>query len=89
MTLLISPSFPPMKASCLLKIPSDAEWQYEPKYNPPGESLNRYFRVVVPLQQLVADRDVIDCEMVICSRRNLSFDGLLQRIDPAAFGNSL
>jgi len=48
MTLPISLSFPPMEASCLLKIPSDAKWQYEPKYNPRGESLNRYFRVVGP-----------------------------------------
>jgi hypothetical protein len=54
-----------MEASCLLKIPSDAEWQYEPKYNPKGESLNRYFRVVGPYYRSSKRIDMLDREIVI------------------------
>ena len=69
-----------MEASCLLKIPSDAEWQYEPKYNPKGESLNRYFPSCWSLlQQLEADRYVLDREIVI-SAEIFSFGDLLRRI---------
>jgi hypothetical protein len=68
-----------MEASCLLKIPSDAEWQYEPKYNPKGESLNRYFRVVGPYYRSSKRIDMLDREIVI-SAEIFSFGDLLRRI---------
>ena len=75
MTLPISPSFPPMEASCLLKIPSDAEWQYEPKYNSQGESLQSLFPSCWSLlQQLDADRYVLDREIVISAGEISSFE---------------
>ncbi len=49
-----------------------------------GESLNRYFpELVTAVQELSADKFVIDGEIVIPAQEGFSFDDLLQRIHPA------
>jgi ATP-dependent DNA ligase len=49
-----------------------------------GESLNRYFPdLVTAVQQLAADKFVIDAEIVVPAGASFSFDDLLQRIHPA------
>lgn len=49
-----------------------------------GESLNRYFpELVTAVQELSADKFVIDGEIVIPAEEGFSFDDLLQRIHPA------
>ena len=61
--------------------PSDAEWRYEPKYNPPGESLNRYFRVVGPYYGGSEPIDMCSTpEIVISAGEIFSFGDLLELI---------
>jgi ATP-dependent DNA ligase len=49
-----------------------------------GESLNRYFpELVAAVQELAAERFVIDGEIVVPAGDGFSFDDLLQRIHPA------
>jgi ATP-dependent DNA ligase len=50
-----------------------------------GQALGRYFpEIVVALEQLRAEKFVIDSELVVPQGNALSFDALLQRIHPAA-----
>ena len=49
-----------------------------------GESLNRYFPdLLAAVQDLAADKFVIDAEIVVPAGAGFSFDDLLQRIHPA------
>ena len=57
MTLPISPSFPPMEASCLLKIPNEIQFE--------GRIMQSLFPSRCPIMQLDADRYVLDREIVI------------------------
>jgi hypothetical protein len=70
-----------MEASFLLKIPSEGEWQYEPNDNVKKANHSIAIpQVVGPLQQLEADRYVLDREIVISPGEIFSFGDLLQRI---------
>jgi len=50
-----------------------------------GQSLGRYFpEIVEALGQLKSSKFILDAELVVPDGEALSFDGLLQRIHPAA-----
>lgn len=84
MTLPISLSFPPMEASCLLKIPSAAEWQYETEIQSTGRITQSLFPSCWSLlQQLEADRYLFDRKIVTSAEKSFSFGDLLELIPGA------
>ena len=102
MKLPIPPTYSPMEARTAPKLPTGAQWHYEPKWDGfrclafrdgrtvdlrsrNATPLGRYFpEIAAALLRSGAGRLVLDGELVVPVRGELSFDALLDRMHPGA-----